>query len=121
MRSNALFPPRWAPLAQNRTHTQPAAAVIQKSFSEKETLLLQSQKKNSTGRRCCVPITANKSELFWLAVTFLVIPDNKGKASQKSPRLKNAAAECDHVQKKVSAKVREKDKNAMLKECGEMV
>ena len=43
------------------------------------------------------------------------------KPSAKSPSKKNVAAECDHVQRTVSANAREKDKNTMLKKCGEMV
>ena len=43
------------------------------------------------------------------------------KPSAESPSKKNVAAECDHVQRTVSAKAREKDKNTMLKKCGEVV
>ena len=45
----------------------------------------------------------------------------QGQSNSKITEIKNVAAECDHVQRRVSAKVREKDKNTMLKECGEMV
>ena len=64
---------------------------------------------NNTRRRCCVPVTANNSELFLAGCNIFVHNGTQRQSNSKNHR-DSAAAECDHVQKKASAKVCEKDK-----------